>query len=323
MPLPIRDAVVQYSEDVVSRSDFSRRRIIDILGIRPEKYYRWKKNFGVEHRTHYKQPKAHWLLSEEREAIIAYAKAQVAKSSAYGRHGYRRLAYMMIDANICTCSPATVYNILHEEGLLNRWNKAERSLKGTGFEQPTRVHQHWHTDIKYVNFRGTFLYFISVLDGFSRYLLHFELRKSMTELDIALVLQRAMEKYPEAKPRLISDNGKQFVAHEFKKFLNDADFTHVRTSPMYPQSNGKIERFHRSLSEECISTSSFIDMDDAKEQFTAFVGYYNDKRLHSSLNYLPPRTYLDGTYQRLLEERKEKIRLGYEKRRQQNMKKVA
>ncbi len=82
----------------------------------------------------------------------------------------------------------------------------------------------------------------SILDGYSRYIVHWDLRESMTEAGIGIALERAKEKYPEAKPRIISDNGPQFIARDFRKFIRISGMAHVRTSPFYPQSNGKIER---------------------------------------------------------------------------------
>jgi hypothetical protein len=72
----------------------------------------------------------------------------------------------------------------------------------------------------------------------------------MTEADIENILQRAMELYPEARPRIISDNGPQFIARDFKEFIRISGMTHARTSPSCPQSNGKIERWHKSLTLE-------------------------------------------------------------------------
>jgi putative transposase len=112
--------------------------------------------------------------------------------------------------------------------------------------------QHWHIDISYINLSGTFYYLCSILGGFSRFLVHWDLRESMRETDVEVILQRAKEKYLEAKPRIISDNGPQFIARDFKEFIRISGMTHVRTSPYYPQSNGKIERWHKSLKGECI-----------------------------------------------------------------------
>ncbi len=108
-------------------------------------------------------------------------------------------------------------------------------------------HQHWHIDVSYINICGTFYYLCSVLDGYSRFIVHWDMRESMREADIEIILERAKEKYPEARPRIISDNGPQFIARDFKEFIRISGMTHVRTSPYYPQSNGKIERWHKSL----------------------------------------------------------------------------
>src|SRR3989442_4819890 len=86
----------------------------------------------------------------------------------------------------------------------------------------------------------------------SRSIVHWDLREQMTEADIEVILQPAREKHPEAKPRIISDNGPQFIARDFKEFIRIAGMTHVRTSPYYPPSNGKLERWHKSLKSECI-----------------------------------------------------------------------
>ncbi|MFZ6186197.1 transposase, partial [Nannocystis pusilla] len=113
------------------------------------------------------------------------------------------------------------------------------SKKGTGFQQPDRPHRHWHVDIAYINLAGTFYYLCSVLDGYSRYIVHWDLRESMTERDVECILQRARELFPQARPRVVTDNGPQFIARDFKEFIRVAGMTHVRISPGYPQSNGK------------------------------------------------------------------------------------
>src|SRR5438128_6091774 len=180
----------------------------------------------------------------EKEAIIGFHLKNPLE-------GYRRLTFMMLDHDVAAVSPASVWRVLKQAGLLSRW-KSNPSRKGTGFEQPLQPHQHWHVDVSYINLSGTFYYLCSVLDGCSRFLVHWDLRESMKEADIEMILERAQEKYPDAKPRIISDNGPQFMARDFKEFIRISGMTHVRTSPFYPQSNGKIERWHKSLKRECI-----------------------------------------------------------------------
>ena len=97
-----------------------------------------------------------------------------------------------------------------------------------------------------------------------------------------MILQRAKEKYPEAKPRIISDNGPQFIARDFKEFIRISGMTHVRTSPYYPQSNGKIERWHKSLKSECIRPGTPLSPDDALRLVQGYVEHYNNTRLNVS-----------------------------------------
>ena len=108
--------------------------------------------------------------------------------------------------------------MLSKAGRLDRWNP-KPSKKGTGFVQPLRAHQHWHTDISYLNLGGTFYYRCSFLDGASRAVVHWEIRESMTEADVECILERAKERYPDARPRIISDNGPQYIAKDFKAFI--------------------------------------------------------------------------------------------------------
>jgi putative transposase len=111
---------------------------------------------------------------------------------------------------------------------------------------PSRPHEHWHVDIAYLNIASTFYYLCSVLDGHSRSIVHWEIRESMPEPDVEIILQRAREKYPQEQPRIISDNGPRFIARDFKEFIRISGMCHVRTSPYYPRSSGKIERRHQS-----------------------------------------------------------------------------
>ena len=306
----MRDAVVKYCSDIQERSHLKIGQIIKMLKINRGKYYDWLNRVGFENNHNGQQPKSHWLLPDERQRIIDYAHQYIGSHQYYLHDGYRRIAYMGIDENIFACSPTSVYRVLAKEGLLTKWRNKSKSKKGTGFKQPLKAHEHWHTDIKYVNFKGTFLFFISILDGYSRFIVHHELRANMTEFDIEIVMQKAIEKYPDQKPKLITDNGSQYLSKDFQYYLKELGLHHIRTSPSYPQSNGKIERFHRSLEEECIRTTSMIDIDDAKEQIAQYVHHYNNHRLHSALFYLRPIDFLTGDVDALLKSRQYKLDLA-------------
>lgn len=299
--------MISYIKMIIEKTELPVAKIISWVGINKCKYYNWKKRAGIPNNHNGQIPKQHWLTPIERNSIIEFAKTYIKGHQYYVHDGYRRIAYMGIDRRKFACSPMSVYRVLKKAGLLAKWNKCKASGKGSGFVQPEKPHQHWHTDIKYVNFKGSFLFFISIMDGYSRYIVHHELRTSMTEFDVEVTLQRALEKYPGNKPRLISDNGSQYISKDFKVYLKEVGLQHVRTSPSYPQSNGKIERFHRSLEEECIRQTGLINMKDAREQIARYVDNYNNERLHSSLFYLRPIDFLKGEIDNLLENRQRKL----------------
>lgn len=306
--------MIKYCIDIVNKSHLTKSSLIELTGIGRFKFYDWQKRLGIENHHNGPIPKSHWITPDERKSIIDYARKYISSNSYYLKDGYRRIAYMGLDENAFAVSPTTVYRVLSKVGLLNKWKGNHRSSKGSGYRQPLMPHQEWHTDIKYINFHGTFLFFISIMDGYSRYIIHHELRLSMEELDVEITLQKAHEKYPDKKPKIISDNGSQYVSKDFQLYLKEIGLQHIRTSPAYPQSNGKIERFHRSLEDECIRTKSMINLEDARNQVAKYIDHYNNHRLHSALHYLRPVDFLNGNVDELLKVRQEKLDLATEKR---------
>jgi transposase InsO family protein len=213
---------------------------------------------------------------------------------------------MMLDDDVVAVSPSSVYRVLKNAGRLDRRNFAP-SKKGTGFEQPLAAHRHWHVDISYINIAGTFYFLCSLLDGFSRYIVHWELRETMKEQEVETIVQRGLEKFPGEQPRIISDNGPQFVARDFKTFVRLMGMTHVRTSPYYPQSNGKLERWHKSLKQECIRPACPANVAEARRQVESFVDRYNHERLHSAIGYVTPADMLNGLAKLIHDERDRKL----------------
>jgi transposase InsO family protein len=284
-----------------TKTDIEINKILGMISIQPSKFYSWAGRLGKPNFHNSRVPKGHWLLDEEKYAVLSYA-------NNHKGEGYRRLSYMMLDDDIAAVSPSTTYRLLKGYGMLDEWNNVKNGTKGTGFQQPERPHEHWHTDIKYVNFHGTFLFLISVIDGYSRFIVHHELRMNMKEIDIEITIQKALEKFPGQTTRIISDNGSQFISRDFAEFLKVSGLEHIRTSVNYPQSNGKIERYHRTISEECLARQSMINLDDAARQIAQYVDFYNNKRLHSSLYYLTPADFLYGRVDEKLRVREEKLR---------------
>lgn len=269
------------------------------LGLGGSKFHQWKGRYGKVNEHNALVPRDHWLEAGEQQAILDFHQR-------YPLEGYRRLTFMMLDKDVAAASPSSVYRVLKRAGRLDRQLWAP-SKKGTGFQQPLKAHRHWHVDISYINAGGTFYFLCSLLDGYSRSIVHWELRESMKEPETETVVQRGLEKYPGEHPRIISDNGPQFVARDFKEFVRLAGLTHVRTSPYYPQSNGKLERWHKSLKTECIRPACPENADQARRLVSQYVEHYNHVRLHSAIGYVTPNDKLHGLEQAIFDERDRKL----------------
>lgn len=286
-------------------------RFIEWLAVAPSKYYDWQSRYGKVNEHNGLNPRDFWLEESEKQAIVNF-------HLQFPLEGYRRLTYMMLDRDIVAVSPSSVYRVLSAAGLLQCWNR-KPGKKGTGFVQPLRPHEHWHIDVSYVNILGTFYYLCSILDGCSRYIVHWELREATTEKDIEIILQRAREKFPESRPRIISDNGPQFIAKDFKEYIRLTGMSHVRTSPFYPQSNGKLERYHKTIKTECIRPKVALSLEDARNQLADYIRFYNDDRLHSAIGYIAPNDKLGGRDRQIFKERDQKLEAAREARKQKRL----
>ncbi len=293
-----RDAVVDCVRYWSERAGFGRGQLLTWLGIPTSTYYDWRHRYGQPNEHNATLPRWTWLQDWEKQAILAYRQG-------HRDEGYRRLAFMMLDADVVAVSPSSVYRVLKSADQLGR--PGAPSGKGTGFVQATQPHEHWHIDVSYINICGTFYYLCSILDGYSRYIVHWEIRESMTEAEIETILQRGRETCPGVTPRIISDNGPQFVARDFKAFIRLSGMTHVRTSPYYPQSNGKIESWHKTVKRECIRPEAPLCLADARRIVARYVTEYNTVRLHSGIGYITPQDRLLGQGPAIQAERQRKL----------------
>ncbi len=197
----MRDQIVDYITYWKDRAEVPAKQLLGWLELGPSTFHSWKDRYGKANEHNGQIPRDHWLEDWEKAAIVDY----------HDRHpleGYRRLTFMMLDDDVVACSPATVYRVLKAHGRLDR-RAFSPSKKGTGFVQPLKPHEHWHIDVSYINLEGTFYYLTSVLDGCSRAILHWELRESMTEQDVEVILQKALETYPG---RIATDHLRQWPA---------------------------------------------------------------------------------------------------------------
>ncbi|MEA1994620.1 MAG: DDE-type integrase/transposase/recombinase, partial [Campylobacterota bacterium] len=210
------------------KTGIDKMQLISMIDISSSKYYYWLKHKGEPLRHNGNMPRSHYLLPEEREKIITYKKL-------HPELGYRKLTWQMVDENIVYVSPPTVYRVLRKAHLNTMFTREGGAKHPKGFVQPEKPHEQWHIDISYINVFGTFMFLISVLDGYSRYILSWDLRTTMETFDVEMVLQKALEEYRNENPRVITDNGGQFISKEFKNYLRFVGIKHSRTRVNHPQ----------------------------------------------------------------------------------------
>jgi putative transposase len=224
------------------------------------------------------------LLDVERAQIIATAKSLPLE-------GYRKIA-CCVEREGVFVSPTTVYRILSKAGLLATRKVRRRTAGERYVQEPTRPDELWATDISYVFVDGFgFFYLFSVMDTFSRYVMHWELRPTMTTDDAKDVVLAAVRKAgitPGHKLRLLHDNGTQFVSRQFKRFLRDLKIEQVRTAYRHPETNGRLERYHLTLKDATVRLETYRTPASARAAIERFVCEYNTQRPHESLGNVTP-----------------------------------
>ena len=156
----VRDQIVSEVDRIKSLTGFSYQSLLKFFGIQRSKFSSWRTRYGEPNRHNSALFRKNQILPEEYKAIMKYAKRSESRSMLYHINGYRRLTYMMLDEDIAFVSPSTTYRVLKEENLLNRC-QVKKNKRGDGYKHPMAPHKEWHIDIKYVNFRGTFLFFLT------------------------------------------------------------------------------------------------------------------------------------------------------------------
>lgn len=304
--------LLDYINQSAQRSGQSRLWVLGHLGLPLSTYYRWRsrESSGDLEDQYHVPVNLDAPLASEIAAVIDYALE-------HPKEGYRRLCWMMVDEDIAFLSASSIYRILADRDLLCRWKKSGKSGGKYDFK-PTAPHQQWHTDLMYLWVSGRWYFFIGVLDAFSRYIVHWELLETASAGAVRAVIQTALKKHPGKKPRLVTDNGVQFKGKEFRELVKEFSLKEIKIRIRHPESNGAIERFHRSLRDEGLSDKELNDKYSAEDIIAVWVDYYNHQRLHASLKYLRPVDYLTGHQDDLLAERREKLTRAAKMRRQKN-----
>jgi transposase InsO family protein len=277
-----------------------KRHVLSELGIAKSSYYRWRRG-----KTDSGRQRHPWnrITPEEEGQILAVAMEFPELSSC-------QLAAWMTDNAGFAVSESTVYRILRREGLVKRQEMQQPAAKEY-HSRTTRPHQMWSTDASYFRVAGWgYYYLVTVMDDYSRYILDWKLQRDMSANSLIEVVQEAvdatgMTDVPvEDRTHLLSDNGAGYVSRSFRDYLNLVGIRHILASPFHPQTNGKLERYHRSIKME-VNQLPYEAPSHLEKAIADFVDYYNYRRYHKALGNVTPADVLYGRKEKILELRKE------------------
>ena len=284
---------------LVEGSDLSVRRTLRELGVHQSTFYAWYRRYqGVGATGLVPRPAAarrHWnqIPPRVRHRVVEAALADPAKSP-------RELAWQFTDRERHFLSESSVYRILKVEGLITSPAYVVLSAAKT-FAHPThRPNELWQTDFTYLQVVGWGWYYLStVLDDYSRYILAWTLRTSMQTSDVTetLDLARARAGVDRVRvvhrPRLLSDNGPCYISQELADYLDTHGLTHTRGAPYHPMTQGKIERYHRSM-KNVVKLEKYFSPWELQRALARFVEDYNHRRYHESLQNVTPADVYHG-----------------------------
>jgi len=293
----------------VQQSELPKRVALKRLGIAPSTYYRWRRAYerlgkrGLQDRSCGPQLVWNRILAEERDTVIEQALK-------YPEESVRQIACLVTDTSGFSVSESTVYRVLKAKGLIQGYEVKGFPASTQYSYKPQRINEQWQIDATYLKIVGWGWYFlISILDDFSRKILAWRLQARMDGAAFSEVVQDALE-WTELdtaplikKPRLLSDNGSGLVGKEFQNYLEAVEVKHILASPYHPQTNGKIERYHRSLKERILLIVHCYPW-ELTEEVGSFNTYYNSVRYHEALGNVTPDDVYFGRREKILTARR-------------------
>ncbi len=304
---------------LVEQAELPVRTTLRQLGIASSTFYGWYGRFledGFDALEDRKPPRrARWNRIPEkiRSEVVELALEKTELSA-------RELACRFTDERRYFLSESSVYRILKAHDLITSPAYVLLSA-GDAFKQPTRrVHEMWQTDFTYLRVVGWGWYYLStVMDDFSRYIIAYKLRPTMGALDVtdtldeALALTGVQSVRVRHRPRLLSDNGPAYVSKDLREYLKQRGMRHTRGRPYHPQTQGKIERWHRSM-KNVVKLEHYHFPWELESSIREFVRYYNDRRYHESLENCTPADVYYGRHHQVLSEREKIKRLTLQRR---------
>lgn len=292
---------------LVDGSSLSANRTLKELGLHKRTFYNWYKRyleFGVDGLAPKAIGRQHtWnkIPLEQQNQVVQEALEHVELSS-------RELAFHIVDKHKWYISESSVYRILKRAGLITAPAHIVLSAADEFEKKTQRVNEMWQTDFTYFKIIGWGWYFLStVLDDYSRYIVSWELRTNMTSKDVMPSIDKALQFAAITKdnaPILLSDNGKCYISSELKTFFKDRGIKPINGKPCHPQTQGKIERYHRTM-KNVIQLEIYYTPEDLNDAISEFVEYYNNKRYHESINNLTPADVYFGKDKKILKERRQ------------------
>ena len=293
--------------ELVERSSLPVRRTLDKLGIPKSTFYGWYERYreGDDEALADTRPNCNpaWnrLPKKVRKSILALALERPELSA-------RELAVLYTERGYFV-SESSVYRLLKAHDLIT--SPAFILMKAADkFQHPTTApNQLWQTDFTYLKVIGWGWFYLStVLDDYSRYVLAWKLCDGMRARDVSDTLDLALKSSGletatvKHRPRLLSDNGPSYVSAELKDWLDDHGMGHTRGRPYHPMTQGKIERWHRSMKNQVLLENYYLP-GDLEARLGEFINYYNTQRYHESLNNLTPEDVYTGRGQTVLNRR--------------------
>lgn len=311
--------------NAVEESGFKITEALKRLDIPRSTYYRWKSQFRKHGREGLKDKSPgrfrNWneLLGSERKVIDEVADENPEWSS-------REVSHFITDEKGFSVSEMTVFRHLKNRGLIRSQVIKSFPASPEYSYKPQKVNEQWQTDATYLFIKNWgWYYLISVLDDFSRKIMAWLLLPSMTAEDFAQVVELACETHgldpfnEGAMPRLVSDRGPALISKDFAGYLEAKEIGHILASPYHPQTNGKIERYHRSLKEQ-VKLITWQSPAELEGEIAAFINHYNTQRYHESLGNVTPDDVYYGRRDQIIKKRKEAKVQTLKKRKEYNKK---
>ena len=318
-------------QETKRRSGWSARRTLARLGVSRANYYRWRRMASLRDAQGPGTVAQRWsgspappvqvyeATNEEKQSVRAYALKHPGI-----RH--RELAWRMVDEDVAYLSPSTIYRTLRRENLVSPWRRRAKRTREED-ERASRPDEIWATDLMYLDVSGRKYFLLSVIDEYSRTIVHHALLSNMEGTTVSIEAQAAIETFlrqrggelpAQGMPQVRSDNGSCYISREFRGVLDEHGLGHRRIKPHCPEENGIVERSNRTL-REALDGEELTDLLGARDVLARIIRWYNHERLHSALGYLRPIDYYRGNPSELHETRRKKLSEARHRRREKNL----